>query len=209
MTEPATIRPDGAWVLVVAPSEGAGSDADLVDRADAEGGPLVLGDAGVPFVAVAVGVGAPAPEGPVADRPGQVALVGSADAATDLRARGWAGPVVVEVVLDERARERLAVLRRAGELVGVVVPPGSPVATSSASSPSSAKGSPEVDLPVADDRAPSEVGRARGRAIGLLTDALLSGVATIRTHDPVTARRVRAVVAALTEPDQDAARMDP
>lgn len=207
MSEPATIRPDDAWVLVVSSTGAVGSSTDLVDRTDAEGGPLVLGEVEVPFVAL--GAGAPAPEGPADHRSGQVALVASADAAAGLRARGWAGPVVVEVVLDERAKERLAVLRRAGELVGVVVPPGSPVATSTASSPSTAEGSPEVDPPVADDRAPSEVGRERGRAIGLLTDALLSGVATIRTHDPVTARRVRAVVAALTEPDQGAARMDP
>lgn len=203
MSELATIRPDGARVLVAQPST-ATRPVRLVDRTDPEGGAQVHTDATSLFVVV--DPDAPSPASPAGDGLGQVALVPSAGAAAGLRVGGWAGLVVVEVVLDERAKERLAALRDTGELVGVIVGPGSPIDRSF----STGDGAPEVGpVASADPWADAALGRERGRTVGLLTEALLSGVATVRTDDPVTARRVRAVVATLTDPGDGDARMDP
>jgi hypothetical protein len=214
VSEPAKIRADGARILVV---EHGGDpwpgSFGVVDRTRPEPRPT-KSDASASFVLLDPGSTEP-PASPDR-RSTRVALVRSAEAAAGLRAGGWPGPVVVEVVLDEGATERLAVLRGAGELVGVVVAPdASDLGDVGSSRPREARSEPaprasaDADADAdADAETLAATGRSRGRTIGLLTSALLSGVATVRTDDAATARRVRSVVVALTGPERGDARME-
>lgn len=185
MGQPSVIGPTDARVIVVEP----GSTDRLVDRSGAAA-EATTPAGGLRFVLAereCLGPDAPA-EGSdlVASR---VALVPGRDDALRLRAEGWRSPIVVEVELDEETPGRIADLRTSGELVGIVV-------TSLSDEGAEGTRSSEIDAAV-----------AQGRAIGLLTRALLAGVATVRTDDPATARRVRAVVETLIGTTDSDARM--
>lgn len=184
MSDPSEIGPDDARILVLGPGAPAVPErfVDVTDAVDQTSHERCCAR----FVVLDDVVGADHLVGH--DRPGggdvPVALVADPSVAAHLRGAGWTSPIVVEVDLDERSAERIVELRTSDLVVGVVVPRRSP----------------------ADGGVAAAV--ERGRILGLLTSALLSGVATVRTDDPVTARRIRAVVAALAPRDGHDARMD-